>query len=210
MVVAGYRLFCDGGYLGATMTAVAKEAQVAVQTLYYTFHTKAELFSEVLGAAVVGFDDWQAPPPEPISSDAFLGLFPDALPWWREFESATDAPAALQIFVRHATDVLERVAPLVPAFHGSVGDPDAAAVIERAEQRRVATYQAAARTIASKGKGLRRGITVANATDILLVLLSADVHYAFTNGRGWSRARCEQFSQRVLAGQLLTASAQPG
>lgn len=202
MVVAGYRLFCNNGYLGATMTAVAKEAEVAVQTLYYTFHTKAELFSEVLGAAVVGFDDWQAPPPEPISSDDFLRLLPETLSWWNEFESATDAPDALQVFVRHATDVLERVAPLVPALHGSVGDQDAAIVIERAEHRRVGTYEAVARVIASKGKGLRRGVTIADATDILLVLMSADAHYAFTNGRGWSRRRCEQFSHRVLAGQL--------
>jgi AcrR family transcriptional regulator len=36
--------------------AAAGEAGVAVPTIYYTFGTKAALFGDVLGAAIVGFD----------------------------------------------------------------------------------------------------------------------------------------------------------
>jgi len=56
MVKAAYDLFCAHGYLGTTISAVAAEAGVAVPTIYYTFGTKAALFGDALGAAIVGFD----------------------------------------------------------------------------------------------------------------------------------------------------------
>lgn len=199
MVVAAYRVFCDKGYIGATMTAVAAEADVAVQTLYYTFHTKAQLLGEALGAAVVGFDDWLEPPPEPVTMEDL----PRLLPWWDEFESSPSSDAALKIFVHHGVDVLERVGPLVTALHGSAGDPDAAAVILLGEQRRVGSYREVVRILARKGSGLRRTIRISDATDILLVLFSAEIYQALANGRGWSRARCERFFHETLAGQLL-------
>ncbi len=199
MVAAAYRLFCDRGYLGTTMTAVAAEANVAVQTLYYTFHTKAELFGEAVGAAVVGFDNWRQPPRDPIAIDEL----PQMLTWWDEFESAPDAAAALKVFVHHGVDVLERVAPLVTALHGCAGDPDAVEVVQLGEERRVGSYRAAARILQGKEGGLRRGLTISEATDVLLVLFSAELYQALANGRGWPRARCERFLSNVLASQLL-------
>jgi AcrR family transcriptional regulator len=199
MVAAAYRLFCENGYLGTTMTGVAAEAHVAVQTLYYTFHTKAELFGEAVGAAVVGFDNWRQPPQEPITIDELTKV----LTWWDEFESAPDAAAALKVFVHHGVDVLERVAPLVTALHGSVGDPDAVGVVQLGEERRVGSYLAVVRTLAAKKGGLRRGLTIPEARDVLLVLFSAELYQALASGRGWTRARCEQFFSELLAGQLL-------
>lgn len=199
MVAAAYRLFCDSGYLGTTMTAVAAEANVAVQTLYYTFHTKAELFGEAVGAAVVGFDNWCQPSREPIAIDEL----PKMLTWWDEFESAPDAAAALKVFVHHGVDVLERVAPLVTALHGSAGDPDAVRVVQLGEERRVGSYRAVVRTLGGKEGGLRRGLTISEATDVLLILFSAELYQALASGRGWPRARCERFLSEVLAGQLL-------
>lgn len=199
MVTAAYRLFCDRGYLGTTMTAVAVEANVAVQTLYYTFHTKAELFGEAVGAAVVGFDHWSGPHGLPIPVDEL----PRMLTWWEEFQSAPDTAGALKMFVHHGVDVLERVAPLVTALHGSAGDPDAVAVAQLGEERRVDSYRAAVHTLAHKDGGLRPGVSVSEATDVMLVLFSAEVYQALASGRGWSRARCERFFTEVLASQLL-------
>ena len=198
MVAVAYRMFCDSGYLGTTMTAVAAEANVAVQTLYYTFHTKAELLGEALGAAVVGFDEWRQPPPEPIGIDELTQV----LTWWDEFESAPDAAVALKVFVHHGVNVLARVAPLVTALHGSAGDADAVSVVRLAEERRVDSYRAVVRTLVKKG-GLRGGLTISEATDVLLALFSAELYQALANGRGWPRARCERFFSELLAMQLL-------
>ena len=199
MVAAAYRLFCDKGYLGTTMTAVAADADVAVQTLYYTFHTKAELLGEALGAAVVGFDNWFEPPREPVAIEDLTRL----LPWWDAFASAPSSNAALKIFVHHGVDVLARVGPLLTATYGSAGDPDADAVVRLGEQRRVGSYHAAVRTLARKDGGLRRGVTISDATDIMVVLFRAEVYQALAIGRRWPRARCERFFQETLASQLL-------
>lgn len=199
MVTAAYRQFCAKGYLGTTMAAVAADADVAVQTLYYTFHTKAELLGEALGAAVVGFDSWFEPPAEPIPMEDL----PRMLPWWGEFESAASSTAALKVFVHNGVDVLERVGPLLTAMYGSAGDPEATAVLALGEERRVGSYRAAIRAIADKEGGLRPGIRTSEATDILVVLFSAELYQALASRRGWSRARCERFLQQVLIGQLL-------
>ena len=66
MVKAAYEHFCSNGYLGIIISAVAKEAGVAVPIIYYIFGTKAALLDEALGAAIVGFDHWQKPPAAPI------------------------------------------------------------------------------------------------------------------------------------------------
>ncbi|HEY5853613.1 MAG TPA: TetR/AcrR family transcriptional regulator [Aldersonia sp.] len=199
MVSAGYLLFCEKGYLGTTMNAIAAEAGVAVQTLYYTFHAKAEILGEALGAAIVGFDNWFGPPPGPIMVERLLPMHT----WWDEFEAALDARAALAVFIDNGVGVLERVGPLVAAMHGGSGDPDAEAVIRVGEERRVESYRAVVEVVAAKPGGLRPGLDVEGATDLLVVLFSAEVYQAFANGRGWSRARCARFFHEVLPQQLV-------
>ena len=61
MLAAAYDLFCELGFRAATMDAIAERAGVAVQTLYFTFHTKDELVQAVHEWTVLG-DDPVAPP----------------------------------------------------------------------------------------------------------------------------------------------------
>lgn len=201
MVHAAYRVLCAEGYLGTTMKAVAHEAGVAVQTLYYTFHTKATLLDEVIGAAVVGFDQWREPPADPELAD----LLP-WLQWWAAFEAAPTAGVALDVFVTSGVRILERVGPLVAAMHGAGGDPEAASVVRVAEARRAGAYREATRILARKPGGLRRGVSEATATDLLVVLFSADVYQSLSAGRGWSRARCTSFFRQLLTTQLVGAA----
>ncbi len=201
MVKAAYELFCDNGYLGTTISAVADEAGVAVPTVYYTFGTKAALLGESLGAAIVGFDLWREPPPEPID-------IVDVLPWhgwWADFEAAPTSAAALDIFITHGVGVLQRVGPLIAAMHGAFGEPDAAEVVRTGEERRVASYREVIRVIASKPGGLREGMSVARATDVVVVLFSADLYQALAVGRGWSHSRCVDFFREILSAQLVNA-----
>ena len=43
MVDAAAKLFAQRGYAATTMAAIAQQAGVAVQTVYFTFHSKTEL-----------------------------------------------------------------------------------------------------------------------------------------------------------------------
>ena len=197
MVKAAYDLFCVHGYLGTTISAVAAEAGVAVPTIYYTFGTKAALLGDALGAAIVGFGRWREPPPDPAVADL--------LPWhqwWADFQAAPTSGDALRISIEHGTGILQRVAPLVPAMRGSVGDPDAAGFVQVNEERRIESYHEFVKIIAGKPPGLGRGLTVEAATDILAALHSPDV-YQGLSARGWSHARCTRFFQQLLASQLL-------
>jgi AcrR family transcriptional regulator len=198
MVRAAYDLFSTHGYAGTTIAAVAELAGVAVPTIYYTFGTKAALLEESLGAAVLGFDHWRKPPSDPDIAEL--------LPWhhwWPDFQAAPTSHAAFEVFLAHGAAVLERVSPLVAALHGAAGDPEAARVASVAERRRVEAYREAVRVVAGKPGGLRSGLTVARATDILVALFSAELYQSVRTGRGWSASRTTALLHELLAGQLL-------
>jgi AcrR family transcriptional regulator len=199
MVKAAYHLFCRHGYSGTTITAAAAAAGVAVPTVYYTFGTKAALLGESLGAAIVGFDRWREPPTDPIDMSELVPWHG----WWAEFEAAVTSADALDIFIANGVDILQRVAPLVAAIHGASGDADAAEIIRVGEQRRAESYGIAVHVLAGKDGGLRPGLTVDAATDIVVVLFSAELYQAMAVGRGWSHTRCAAFFRDVLTSQLL-------
>ena len=198
MVHAAYDLFCTHGYLGTTISAVAEEAGVAVPTIYYTFGTKGVLLEESLGAAIVGFDRWREPPPEPQIEELLLWH-----QWWDDFESSPTSHVAFDIFFTHGIDILERVAPLAATLHGAAGDPEAAQVARISEQRRVESYREAVRIIAGKRGGLRPKLTPREASDILIVLFSAELYQSLRTGRGWSAKHTATFLRELLSAQLL-------
>ena len=198
MVKAAYDLFCERGYLGTTIAEVALRAGVAVPTIYYTFRTKAVLLEESLGAAISGFDRWREPPPDPDITEL--------LPWhqwWPEFHDSPTAEAAFTVFFTNGVGILERVAPLVATLHGAGGDPEAGTVVRVSEQRRVESYREIVRILARKPGGLRPGLSQAKATDILVVLFSAELYQSIRTGRGWSQARTTALLRDLLRAQLL-------
>jgi AcrR family transcriptional regulator len=187
MVGAAYRLFCEKGYVATTMEAIAREADVAVPTLYFTFRTKGAILGEAVGAAVMGFD-------EPVG--------PEDSSWYEAFQAEPDARRALKILIENTTPILGRVGPLLAATYAAASDPEVTSVYELSEKRRVEGYRTIVQMLASKG-GLRPGIRVSNATDILFVLLGPQLFDALANGRGWSVAACNRWLVEVLSQQLL-------
>ena len=198
MVKAAYDLFCTQGYLGTTMAAVASRAGVAGPTVYYTFTTKAALLGEALGAAIVGFDRWHEPPAE-------IKGMAEILPWhhwWDTLLAAPTSSAALAVFITNGCEVLDRVAPLMPAMHGSAGDPEAAGFVRRNDENRTDAYREVLRVVAAKPSGLRAEVSLNEATDVVSVLFSPEVYQAFS-ARGWTRLQSTHFYVSALTAQLL-------
>ena len=73
---AAHEEFLERGYHGATIASIARRAGVANQTVYFVFHTKAELVSAVIDDAVLG-------PEEPI--------LPERSAWWTDMQAAPTA-----------------------------------------------------------------------------------------------------------------------
>ena len=184
MLDAAYELFCADGYRATTMDAIAERAGVAVQTLYFTFHTKDELFQEVHERTVLGDD----------------GIPPPMQPWYREAVGAADVRDAVHAIAHGLSTISRRVAPMIPAFHAVQGDP-AGAVWERSQQLR---YDGMADLLAAltKQQRLRRGVTKQQAVDILWVLVGPELYRTFVIDRGWSEKQYEAWVARVLLRDL--------
>src|SRR5688572_6188849 len=69
MIRAAIEVFTEAGYGGARMNDIAARAGVAIQTVYFTFHTKGELLQACFDHAVLGPDNL---PPEEQSFYAEL------------------------------------------------------------------------------------------------------------------------------------------
>lgn len=181
MLNAAYQCFCEAGYRATTMANIAEKSGVAVQTLYFTFHTKDGLFQAVHDRMVLGEDD--LPPPRQ--------------PWHARMEAAPDVPEAIHHLVTGVEEILARVAPLLPAFQAVAEDP-AGAVWRRGEQLRLDGYRDLITELSAKAP-LRRGLSLSQATDLLFVLLSPDLYRALVLDRGWPAPRWRDWLEKSIA-----------
>ncbi len=97
IVQAATEEFRASGYHGTTMAAIARRAGVAVQTVYFVFHTKPLLLTATIDQAVMG--DEEPTPPELTA-------------WWQEGISTKDDHWALKVFVANVAVIEERAALL--------------------------------------------------------------------------------------------------
>jgi AcrR family transcriptional regulator len=204
MLRAAYDSFCARGYAATTMDVIAERAGVAVQTLYFTFHTKAAILEECVGAAILGFDLWDPRAVPNLTADP-RAAFREFHPWFGAFDAAPTQAQALAVFIDASLDILARVGPLAMVMTtAAASDPQARAAAQLGEQRRVEGYELVIELLAKKGK-LRRGVSARKATDILLMVLSAETYEHLALRRGWSTAELRKWLVDVLSQQLLPA-----
>jgi AcrR family transcriptional regulator len=188
MLDAAYHVFSERGYAKTTMEAVAAAAGVAVQTVYFTFHTKAALLQAAYEYAVLGPE--QTPP--------------HLTAWWRAAESAPDIVSAVVHIVDGTVVLFERAAPLVWAVHG---DEDARPAYEFNENLRRDGYGQLVDMLAKKHR-LRRGLMPRTARDILLTLLGPHVFFVFTTELGWSTQQYATWVKGALLRELFDLSSE--
>ena len=193
MLDAAITCFTGSGYVGTTMAAIAEEAGVAVQTLYFTFHTKAELLQETFDRAVLG----DGPPVPPSETE-----------WYKAMAAEPSIEGALGHLVSGVTEILERVAPLRPVFEAAAGEEGVAQVWERGEQLRLEGYRSIIGILTNK-QSLSDVHDAESATDVLMVLLGPDTFRAFTQERKWSLRGWRSWVAGVLRRELFDRDAQP-
>jgi AcrR family transcriptional regulator len=184
MLDAAYRCFSEAGYRATTMANIAEQSGVAVQTLYFTFHTKDELFQAVHDRTVLGRDE----------------LPPQRQPWYAKMTAAPEVSVAIHHLVTGVEVILARVAPMLPAFQAVSEDP-AGAVWRRGEQLRLDGYRDLVAELSTKAP-LRRGLSRSQATDLLFVLLSPDLYRALVLERGWPASRWRAWVEKSILRDL--------
>ncbi len=159
--------FTANGYHGTAMAAIAATAGVAVQTVYFVFHTKAELFTAALDAAVLGPED-----KAPLEQE-----------WAREAAAApVDPESALQSLIRGSASIMERASALsAVASTAAPTEPDLAELYQWREQLRIDGYRDFV-----AGLALPSATLDPRAADILITMLSPQLYLAFRDERGWS------------------------
>ncbi|TCM35269.1 TetR/AcrR family transcriptional regulator [Kribbella sp. VKM Ac-2568] len=188
MRAAALALFTDRGYASTSMQAVADEAGVAVQTLYFTFGTKRALLSEILDIAVAGDEE----PVPTLERPRVLAAIDDP-----------DRERQLREQARIAREIYQRVAPVLQVVaNAASADPELAELWETNNTQRADVMERLISALVAKGP-LRDGLDTAMAIDIALALQSPEMYQYLTKRRGWSPSRWEQWTADALITQLL-------
>ena len=187
IVLAAARLFRARGYAATTMDAIAADAKVAVQTVYFTFHTKGELLEAVVDAAIAGDESTTT----------------QRTAWWLQIESEPDAARRFEFMVDAAADVADRLTPLLPELQAAASSDPAMAdrVRTRLTERRRFMERVVAAT-ARRGQ-LRVGLEPGVATDIVFAVAGTELFGLLVGVCGWTVAEWKTWTLGTLRGQVL-------
>jgi AcrR family transcriptional regulator len=189
ILAAAGRLFTERGYLGTTIAAVAEAAGVSVQTVYNVVGGKPVLLKSAYDVMLAG-DDAPIPMAErPIS----LAV-----------DEAGSAREALARYAEMARVLGERTLGLVTTLlaQSALGDPELRAFAETIESERAVGTRMTAQHVANRF-GLRPGLDVEAAADVLWALTAPDITDRLVNRRDWGWDRYQQWLGTTMADALL-------
>jgi AcrR family transcriptional regulator len=187
IIRAAHEVFVDRGFGGSRMADIADAAGVAVQTVYFTFHTKAELLQACYETAVLGDEN----PTVPVEQ-----------PWYAAMLTAADGPLMLREFAAGNAGITGRIAGLDEVIHSTRHEPDAVAVREHSEVLRRDGYRTVVDLLDSRF-GLRSGLDLTVATDLLLVFGGAAPYRQLVLEYGWQHQAYVDWLHQTLVAQLL-------
>lgn len=184
VVEAARKLFLEKGYVATTMSAISREAGVAMQSVYSAGKSKADLLHLVVDLAVAGDHD-----------DVMLVERPD----YAAMETEPDAQRQVEISARLIAATLERLAPVWVVYREAAAvDANAAANLEAAHRRRHETFAHMIRQIPEA----RLRHSWEQTTDTAWAIGSIDV-FLLLQSRGWDAALYRDWIRDVLVTQLL-------
>jgi AcrR family transcriptional regulator len=170
IIEAAHEMFTTRGFHGATVEAIAKQAGVAPQTVYFTFHNKVKLISAVIDAAVMG--------PEETT--------PQEQGWWQEMLDEPDPTRSLQIFIRGAGPAFQRASTISDVLAAaSRTDDEVMEIFEYHESLRRQAFGQVLDMLATKGP-LRPNLTRDRLLDVFLVVYGDATYHQLTTQLGWS------------------------
>jgi AcrR family transcriptional regulator len=175
---AAQSVFLEKGYSAATMPAIAKAAGIALDTVYATVGKKAALFRLLVETAISGSD--KAVPPEERD-------------YVRSIRAEPDAAEKLRIYAGALRSIQSRLAPLFRVLQGAAPlDPELDVLWQSISQRRAENMRLLAKDLAATG-GLRPGLTIATAADIIWSMNSPEFYLLLVEQRGWSAKEFEEW-----------------
>lgn len=165
------QLFLEKGYAGTTMPAIARAADVALDTVYATVGTKAALFRLLVEAALSG-------------EDAVVPA--EQREYVRAIREEPDAARKLQIYANALAEIQPRLAPLFQVLQTAAPlDADLGALWREISTRRAANMRLMAKNLASTGR-VRADLPESTVADVLWTMNSPEFYLLLVEQRGWS------------------------
>lgn len=188
----------ERGYAGTTIPAIAKEAGVAVETVYRAASGKAGLLADAVLAAVAGgVERAEVPVTE--------------RPAIRRIIEETDPVRQLQLYAATQPGIWSRVGPLLRVLDAAANS-DASLVELRehiAADRRHGLREGLGRLLEQRGV-LRAGVSAERAGDIVYTVCGQANYAALVGECGWTEAAYESWLSETLIASLLIDGANTG
>jgi AcrR family transcriptional regulator len=178
IVQAAHARFVAKGWSGTTMAEIARDARVALDTVYATVGTKPALLRLLIERALSGVDERV-----PAEERAYVKAIRDA----------PDAPAKIALYAAAIRIILPRLAPLVHVLHAASGaEPALDELWREISARRARNMRAFAADLAATG-ALRPDLSVEEAADVVWAMNSPELYLLLVDGRGWTPERYERW-----------------
>jgi AcrR family transcriptional regulator len=188
ILTAAQPLFERDGYAATTMAAIAAAAGVATKTVYTAFESKSGVLRALWHLLLRGDQD-----------DAPVA----AREWYRRVLEEGDPARKLQLAGGASRAVKERAGALMYVIRSAAPtEPDSAQLWNRIQSDFHDNQRVIVESLHAAGS-LRRGLDVAQASDILWTLNHPDVWHLLVGERGWSPEQWEQWFVETARAQLL-------
>jgi AcrR family transcriptional regulator len=191
VVGAATRLFLANGYTATTMADIAREAGVALQSVYKAGTSKADLLQRVVDVVVAGDDE------EVLMADR---------PTFAAMAEETDPRRQVELLAALIASVQERSAPIQVAVRQAAAvDAAVAANFDAELERRHETFVA----LVGRLPADRLRHSPEETTDTAWAIGSTEVYLLLRTRRGWSADRYRDWLSRTLVDLLLAPEARP-
>ena len=178
---AAERLFARQGFMAATLRAIAREADVSLATVYLYFSGRAAIVSALAEEVVSAAD---------LSVEQVL----------HRGEPIDQVRVGVRV-IRTLNERSWLITDILRSFRG--GDEELTRLWALWQERHLDAVRRATMAIAASG-GLRAGLTIDEAADVLYAVAGTEVYRALVHDRGWTPERYEswlfEFGRRELLG----------
>ena len=188
IVEAGRALFLERGFSDTTIAAIAEHADVAPETVYAIYRTKAGVLDAVVRAAVLRNDE-----PENTLERS----------WVKQLLRLPDLAARISGFARHTAQTTELTSPIYAVIASAgTGEGELDELQRNLLEMRFAGQRQIMIALA-RGGSLHPGLTAEQAADTFSALASPELHHLLRVKRGWSRRRYARWLDQTVRAALL-------
>jgi AcrR family transcriptional regulator len=186
---AAHKLFIEHGYAGATIEAIAKEAGVALKTVYAVFKNKWKILVTLLNNSSSNSGEENIPVLERAGPKAVA--------------QERDQCRQLQMFAQVIANNLEGAAYISEIMQvAAKTEADVDKMVQNLNKQRWQHMAVAVQQIVTNGP-LQEEMDAAHATDIVWTLTSPEVFLLLTRDRGWSKEKYAEWLADTLIRALL-------